>query len=451
MGDIFALPSIQELQPLLTEPREALDAEYKSWLNLTTNEHRAVLAKAAIALANHGGGYIIIGFEEQDHRFVASNCPDDRPEITQDAVNAAVRRFATPEFHCATYSVGNPDTGTVHPIVVVPGDMTVPILSKRECTGVIGQNRCYIRKPGPRSEEPQTAEEWRTLLQRCVRAGREDMLEAIRSIVSGRVDPIVPAPDAGAELHAFVEAGRVRWQELTEEMPAGAPPRFPQGFYEMGFSLVGAESAPNLSVLQDRLAVARQIRLTGWPPFLSMTTQGWKPYPHENFVEAWIGSPIRQDWMSREPAHNDFWRASPEGKLYTIRGYTEDGCAERVEPGRTIDVTLPVWRVGEGVLFAARLAETFENVEAIAIECRFTGLRNRALVSLNGRRAMFGDHVSQTNSITLTYVATPEQIHDNLVEIMHTFLVPLYERFDFFRLPFELVDTELERLKHGRF
>ncbi len=448
---MIALPSIQELQPFLTEPREALDAEYKSWLKLTTKEHRAVLAKAAIALANHGGGYIIIGFEEQQHQFVASNRPDDLPEITQDAVNAAVRRFATPEFHCETYSVRNPDTGTVHPIVVVPGDMTEPIMSKRECPNVIGQNRCYIRKPGPRSEEPQTAEEWRTLLQRCVRAGREDMLEAIRSIVSGRVDPIVPARDAGTELHAFVEAGRARWQELAANLPADAPARFPHGYYEMGFSIVGTESAPSVSVLQDRLAVARQIRLTGWSPFLSMTTLGWNPYPHENFVEAWVGRPIRQDWMSREPAHNDFWRASPEGKLYTIRGYMEDGLADRVSPGSTVDVTLPVWRVGEGVLFAARLAETFEDVEAIAMECHFTGLRNRALVSLNGRRAMFGDHVSQTDSITLTYVATPKQIDDNLVEIMHAFLVPLYERFDFFRLPIELVNTELERLRHGRF
>ena len=377
------MASIQELQPLVTEPREALDAEYKGWLNLTVNEHRAVLAKAAIALANHGGGYIIIGLEEQNHRFVASIRPEALPEITQDAVNAAVRRFATPEFHCETCSVPNPDTGTLHPIVVIPGGMTEPVMSKRECLGVIGLNRCYIRKPGPRSEEPLTAEEWRALLRRCLRACREDMLEAIRSIVSGRVDPLVPVRDAAAELHAFVEAGRARWQELTADMPTDAPARFPHGYYEMGFSLVGAEAAPNLSVLQDRLTVARQIRLTGWSTFLSMTTPGWAPYPREKFVEAWIGNPVREDWLSREPAHNDFWRASRDGKLYTIRGYTEDGLPNRVNPGSAIDVTLPAWRVGEGVLFAARLAETFEDVEAIAIECRFTGLRNRTLVLMS--------------------------------------------------------------------
>ena len=59
------MPSIRELQPLISEPREDLGVEYKDWLDLTTNEHKATLAKAAIALANHGGGFIVIGFAEQ--------------------------------------------------------------------------------------------------------------------------------------------------------------------------------------------------------------------------------------------------------------------------------------------------------------------------------------------------------------------------------------------------
>ena len=58
------MPTIEELQPLLGEPREDLAAEYKTWLDLTINDHKAVLAKAAIALANHGGGFIIVGFDD---------------------------------------------------------------------------------------------------------------------------------------------------------------------------------------------------------------------------------------------------------------------------------------------------------------------------------------------------------------------------------------------------
>ena len=43
------MPSIKDLEPLVAEPREDLSVEYKDWLDLTVNEHKATLAKAAIA------------------------------------------------------------------------------------------------------------------------------------------------------------------------------------------------------------------------------------------------------------------------------------------------------------------------------------------------------------------------------------------------------------------
>ncbi|MCV0369525.1 hypothetical protein [Filomicrobium sp.] len=76
---------IDELQPLLAEPREDLSVEYKGWLDLRTNDHRALLAKASIALANHGGGFIIIGFDEVEDVLRPIARPSDVPLITQDA------------------------------------------------------------------------------------------------------------------------------------------------------------------------------------------------------------------------------------------------------------------------------------------------------------------------------------------------------------------------------
>ena len=179
------MASTEELQPFITEPREDLAAEYKEWLDLTRNEHKATLAKAAIALANHGGGYIVIGFSEQARSLKSRPHPEEIPEISQDLINAAINRYAEPTFQCAMHTVRHPDTNVDHPVVIVPGTLTVPVMSRRECQGVIALNRCYIRKPGPESEEPRTLEEWRTLLNRCVRANRNDMLESIRSIITG--------------------------------------------------------------------------------------------------------------------------------------------------------------------------------------------------------------------------------------------------------------------------
>src|SRR6185369_11821589 len=103
-------------------------------------------------------------------------------------------------------------------------------------------------------------------------------------------------------------------------------------------------------------------RLTGWTPFLELHRDGLRPYPHDNFVEAWVGRPVEERAFGADPSHADFWRASPDGLLYTIRGYTEDGLGDR-PAGRFIDITLPVWRVAEALLFARRLADTFAGVE----------------------------------------------------------------------------------------
>lgn len=444
------MPTNAELRPLLAEPREDLGAEYKGWLDLSTNEHRAILAKAAIALANHGGGFIVWGMTEQGESFVSAARPGEIPEVTQDAINSAVNRFASPSFHCRMYSVDHPQSGVTHPIISVPGNLTEPVMSRRECAGVIALNKCYVRKPGPRSEEPQSAEEWRALLSRCVRAGRDEMLDSIRGILSGRLDAGHAAPNEQALLEQFAEQSRQRWMALADDQPEDSPSRFPLGHYDFACSFVGATAAPSLIDLQERLAFARRPKHTGWPPFLDMTTPEWRPYPTDDGIEAWVGRPARDNWAERDPSLCDFWRATKDGKLYSIRGYSEDGW-ERVEPGRWIDVSLPVWRIGELLIFIARLATRFESVDAISIRVTFTGLRGRQLTSITGRRAMFEGWNCQTDQVSLEGRATPAQLSDNLPEFLRSFLNPLYERFNFFQPPEQLFDEEIARLRENNF
>ena len=224
------MASIEDLRPLITEPREDLAYEYKDWLDLTSNEHKATLAKATIALANHGGGFIVIGFAEHGQTLESRPRPEEIPEITQDSVNAAVRRYADPEFHCEVYDVLHPNTGVSHTVVAVPSTLTVPVMSRRDYQEEIAQNSCYIRKPGPRSEQPQTSEEWRTLLNRCVRANQDEMLEAIRSIVTGRVETQDSIPNALDDLRDYCTSARGRWKELVSDEPDNSPARFPHGY-----------------------------------------------------------------------------------------------------------------------------------------------------------------------------------------------------------------------------
>ena len=438
------MPLIEELQLLITKPREDLATEYKGWLNLQGNEHKATLAKAAIALANHGGGYIVVGFAEQGQSLESQPRPAENPEITQDSVNEAIRRYADPEFHCEVYEVPHPDTGVSHTVVTVPGTLTVPVMSRRECQGILIPNRCYIRKPGPRSEQPQTAEEWRTLFNRCVRAYRDEMLEAIRSIITGRVETQNSMPNALDDLQDYCTAAHNRWKELISDEPDNSPARFPHGYYEMAFSLVDPIPANGLVELQDRLNVARRIKLSGWTPFLDMQVPGWAPFPHEDFVEAWLGRP-NHDGRPRESYLCDFWRVSLDGKLYTVRGYLED--RQDSPGGKFLDLASPILRIGEGLLFASRFAEEFDGVDQIAMHCRFTGLEGRRLHKDYSALFLYIDYTSRTDEDILTGQITLQQVQDNLAEVLNPLLQRLYEKFNFYELPFDLVARELEKLR----
>jgi len=445
------MPTPNELRTFLAEqPQETLSAEYKGWLDLTDTRGRATLAKAAIALANHGGGIIVFGM-----RSVAENSPlESTPKpaeigrYNQDQVNQAINKFADPEFHCELAFAIHPVTKIEHAFVSVPGNLTVPVMSSRTCEGVIGARKCYMRKPGPRSEEPTTAEEWRTLLDRCVRAGSDRLLDSIRSIIQGRAGGLPQQADSN-RLRSFSEASEARWSSLVNDLPANDPARFPHGFYELGFEIIGGKTLPGLAVLRRAMKETGSIRHTGWGPFIDLSRAEYQSRIVGDAIEAWLGLPAERI-LGRDPAHCDFWRADASGRLTLMRGYDEDSHSRR-EPGQWLDITIPVWRVGEAILYVGRLAEHFGEDVSILLRCHYVGLQGRKLTSIDGQRMMFDERRCADNEIRLERQFTRTEARDNLVEVLHGLLSPLYERFAFFELSERLVAEEVDRLIIGRF
>lgn len=444
------MPTPEDLIGLLISPNESLTVEHKSWLQLSQNSGRAKLAKAAIALANHGGGIIVLGMRPDNAEGGALDSqprPNGLRRYSQDDVNAAINRFADPAFHCELMFANHPETDIEHAFVIVQGGLTVPVMSTRGCDGIIIARRCYIRKPGPRSEEPFTAEEWRGVLDRCVRAGREDMLDAIRLIVQGHAGGILEA-GAGDALVEFTDDARRRWQELIDPLPADDTARMPFGYYELGFEILEVPPAPNLRELRRRMDEAGALRHTGWGPFVRIDREPLSPYAVDGMIESWLGVP--EDNLARAPKHCDFWRAHPDGRLFLQRGLDEDG-TDRWVAGANFSLTTPIWRVGEAVLFVARLARLFGENPSILVRCRYTGLRDRVLATFGGRYLLLDNRVCKDNEAALETLATATEIDGNLAEVLHPFLAPLYERFSFFELSMRMVVEELEKMRRGRF
>ena len=254
-----------DITDLLAAPRETLGIEHKSWLDLTDQHHRGVLAKAIIALANHGGGYVILGITEDG----ADRYPTVRPECvskyTSEVIAGVVKKFVDPVFECLLDYVPHPATGIEVAVVTVPGGIPDIVLSKSGIAdGPITEFRPYIRKPGAASEMPTTIAEWRGLFDRCVKARQNEMLGAIRAIVMGM--PEQAEGNLADDLRAqedFTTAALARWNTLIERTPPNSSARFPLGHWSANFSLVGDFEKPTLRELMARLSQAEDIKHSG--------------------------------------------------------------------------------------------------------------------------------------------------------------------------------------------
>lgn len=441
------MATIEDLQQLFQLQAETLATEFKSWLDLSTAAGRAPLAKAAIALANHGGGTIVVGMREAANQPIGSHQrPHDLTRYTTDAVNAAINRYADPQIHCDVVHINHPATGHEHAFVVVPGGYSVPVMAAKGTDGEILAQKVYIRKPGPKSEEPFTADEWRTLLDRCVRANRDSLLDAIRDVVAGRpLDAVVK--EQIDRLLEFTDNSRESWKGRIATLPEEDPARFLLGSYELSFRILGVQPIEGLRELRDVMQKASEVLMTGWGPFVFLDRSPIGPVPVGDVIEAWVGHPAEN---GRDGRHADFWRAHPEGLLYEIRAFDED-FTEKATPGTAMDLTMPIWRVGETLLYVARFARMMGEDPEIAIRVRYSGLKDRTLQSLFNFRYFSYERQCFVDSVQLAGQTRVSTVEDNLAEVLLQLLKPLYDAFNFAPLNIDMIRAELSKFRNNRY
>ncbi len=267
----------------------------------------------------------------------------------------------------------------------------------------------------------------------------------------------VSRPSPLSDLSDFCTTAYEYWEEqIVADEPAYSPARFPHGHYEMGFALVDAVPADGLVELQNRLKAARGTKHSGWPPFLELQIDGWEPYARDNFIEAWTGRRVSGK-QTKESVFSDFWRVSAGGQLYTIRGYVENNTwmnGPRYSPGKALDFDFPIAQIVEGILFARRLAKSFERVKGIAVRGRFTGLEGRSLLFPTSPIGVLwkSNYISRSRSVDIPVKqVTLAQVQDQdaLAKVILELLKGFYARFNFYKLSLGEVQRVIGKL--GRF
>jgi Putative DNA-binding domain len=387
------MPS-QELLVLVDTPNETLGVEYKSWLDLDDNETRADLARHIAAIANHGGGYIVFGFDDKTRQPVPNA---SSVKVTHDTITSVVKKYLEPTFQCDVSTVAS-SKGDEHQVVRVPAHGASPICAKAngpmDAKGKIQgitQGLYYIRKAGPESERILTAAEWSPVIRRCAMHERASILGALDAALRGSSQGQVSQQDGLKEWHdsahaAFLKeaSGKredaVKWHwQLSYEIERSDNQRLEPRFL--------------LDAIRQIHSEVQDLVQTGWSMFYVFDTPDLKPnwcidetsgLGEQDFLECSI---LRK--RADLPRFADLWRVASDGKVTIIRDYWEDGVEYNQhlgwQPGTWLSPQIFTKALGEIVRHARGMSERFDNPTSVNFRIEWHGLKDRVINDPEGR------------------------------------------------------------------
>jgi hypothetical protein len=442
---------IEKLQTILANPQEDLETEFKAWLNLSEEDERANLAQAILAIANHGGGHVVLGFTRSPTGLKPiEEGPTDLNHYSPDEINNIVKRYAEPRFQCRVDFVSHPFSGDPFPIITVPGGHKVPIRAKSETSSRkhVRVNAYYIRRPGPESSEPQTGQEWDEFIRRCVVNSKDDLLSQIRHILGGFGPASIEKSTEQVDderLQEWIESGMARFQEWAkDDLDSRTQALAATNHWISAYWI--QQDLERMSPLELRRILKQIERQEPGGPYwyVPLGASEGEPWNANGIVE--LGQkPVQSEWNSKTFPF-EFWRASPQGLMLLLQGYDEDFPSKDEEPQKCLRVENPIWDVAACCFHAARLAQALEAGSAqLSFAFSWTGLRDRRLVGVEERKHK--ERLCRQQTASARVRCSVEDIKANSPEIVRDLTIDLYQGFSFYEPTMKFIEKQISDMK----
>ncbi len=251
------------------------------------------------------------------------------------------------------------------------------------------------------------------------------------------------AAQLAAELEKWARNSERRWEAVVQDRVSGESRQF---YYASGaWSFAYAVSTGNVRLsLAELFESLRKMpsRPRCMRPWRVPLGQDYRPYPFEGALECWPTS-------SPDGYSPEFWRASPELRLFYLRKYQEDeipGTGQSLLASGKLVAVAPVWRIAECILHAARLSRALLLPPGpVAFRSRWTGLRGRRMA-----RAWDASpdvkHECRQDVVESVAAAPASDLEIKLAEITAQLVAPLYEAFSLFLLDEQSLRQEISLL-----
>ena len=454
----------KQINQLITRPNESLGLELKNWFDPDSFAGRAKLIKAIIALRNNDGGYLLIGFNDEDGSPNLADAPDDVQ--TQFHVDKLVGLVTKTASHSFEIFVHYPAIDGKHLVVVeVPPGIRSPVVTKSELkdgSKVYVKLNCTYVRTLKANLTPSTAEatwkDWPDLVERCFENREADVGRFVRrhlaSALTGDMKETLGhafsnsrSSTPGDQLHQFLDESLARYQTRIEERKHEDLPE--HGSMEFAASIDGeiGEFRADRDFLN--LIQSTNPNWTGWSVFSVMSSTDFPSFKPRNVDGAWealvdiFGTGFMDDLT--------FWRVAPEGRFYAYHGFEDDfSNGDRTpEPGTALEFVLAILRASECLALSLHFAKAMGAAEDGILNAtyRWKGISGRTLSSWASPRRMMPSWYTAEQDEIISNISVPiETAPAALGGYVFQATRPLFEVFDGFTLKPDTVDDIVSRL-----
>ena len=289
------------IQASVDRPSESLSVELKRWTDPASPEGKEKIVKTALALRNHGGGHLVIGFDNDTREPDTNNVPQNvREDFHIDKIQALISKYASEPFEV---SVEFPEReGQPYPVIIIPPGVKTPVAAKSDLRSddrkaLISAHDVYIRSlhsNNTPSTTKATWKDWTGILEVCFDNREADIGRFLRRHLSGLTPEIVrelsgalagglqPEMTTKDLPRKYLQESEERYSAVVEEREVQLPPH---GAWEVGLLLVG--DTPPHSANQEFLNLLNSTnpRHTGWPVWLDSSNfhdESARPYVFES-------------------------------------------------------------------------------------------------------------------------------------------------------------------------
>ena len=149
----------EEFAALVEAGRERRNLEYKQSGSWTDAAYKTRIVKAILALTNiRDGGWVVIGMAEQQGAHVAQGVmPADLKTIDEQTMQDGVGEYAAPY---VSFTVETRTYGAAQFVLISVREFEeVPVICKKEFSGVLRRGATYVRSRGRRPESVEVSNE----------------------------------------------------------------------------------------------------------------------------------------------------------------------------------------------------------------------------------------------------------------------------------------------------